>query len=108
MAPPISKVLGNLYAATNTDTTDYGSGQIWCDNDIIIQDSTTTDTRNFKTLGANLTVTAGNALILASTGNTTINATTGASAFNVNSGSGGINLSIPGQVHWPCLVPTSH
>ena len=98
MAPPISKVLGNLYAATNTDTTDYGSGQIWCDNDIIIQDSTTTDTRNVKTLGANLTVTAGNALILASTGNTTINANTGTSAVNVNSGSGGITLTNSGSI----------
>ena len=95
--PSISKVQGNLYAQTNTLSTDYGSGQLWCDNDIIIQDATTTDTRNIKTLGANLTVTAGNALVLASTGNTTVNANTGSSSFTVNAGSGGISLTNSGS-----------
>ena len=72
--PSISKVQGNLYAQTNTLSTDYGSGQLWCDNDIIIQDATTTDTRNIKTLGANLNI-VGN--------NVTINPT-GASAGELN------------------------
>ena len=56
--PPISKLFGNLYIAANGDTTDYGNGQILCDNDIVIQDASSSNTRNIKTLGSNLAISS--------------------------------------------------
>ena len=59
---PVSKLYGNVYIANN-GATGYGTGQIWCDNDIIIQDSATGDTRNIKTLGSNLNIVGNNVTI---------------------------------------------
>ena len=77
--PPISKLFGSLYVAANGDTTDYGNGQILCDNDIIIQDASSSDTRNIKTLGSNLCISSAG-LTLNPSGFLTMNST-GTSAW---------------------------